>query len=129
MARCQEVAGLGAPLFPGVGIIYGASPEGPVRGAVGLVLLRSTCCTGSWKRSCGRHVGRGFGVAVYRPLAGGAPTGKYGRSQVPSGTRAALNPALARWVRTERNLRLIDELTGLAEETGLSLTQFALAWV
>jgi aryl-alcohol dehydrogenase-like predicted oxidoreductase len=70
-----------------------------------------------------------IGVAVYSPLAGGALTGKYSRGQVPPGTRAARSADFAGRVLTERNLHLIDELTSLAEEGGLSLAQLALAWV
>ena len=73
-----------------------------------------------------------YGIATipWSPLAGGLLTGKYSRNQPPpSDTRFAVdkNPMLPRRMN-EQALDVVDALKPLAEEKGVPLAQFALAW-
>lgn len=75
----------------------------------------------------------GLGVVPYSPLAGGVLTGKYGRADlagadaaVGDGTRRAFNVALG--TVTTRNLAIADVVGEVAEETGRTPAQVALAW-
>ncbi|HYG56800.1 MAG TPA: aldo/keto reductase, partial [Symbiobacteriaceae bacterium] len=74
---------------------------------------------------------RKFGVAIlpWSPLAGGMLTGKYrAGAPMPEDSRGA-----HRWKEDEawyqKRLATVEKLVPLAEEMGVSLTQFALAWV
>jgi 1-deoxyxylulose-5-phosphate synthase len=79
---------------------------------------------------CGRS---GISQIVWSPLAQGVLTGKYAPGQdAPADSRAAndaingfINPA---WLRP-RVLEAVQALKPLATEAGLTLAQFALAWV
>jgi len=79
---------------------------------------------------CAQH---GISQIVWSPLAQGVLTGKYRAGEaLPAASRAAqdsmkgfLRPA---WF-TPRALQAIEALQPLAAEAGLSLAQFALAWV
>lgn len=74
----------------------------------------------------------GIGVIVWSPLNGGWLTGKYRRGvEPPAGSRALREPDHFDFgdpIR-ERKLDLVDALTDLADEAGLSLTHLAQAWV
>jgi len=73
----------------------------------------------------------GFAIIPWSPLAGGLLTGKYRRGEEPpSDSRYAGyqdNP-LQRRRMTERIFDVVEGLQPLAEEKGLTLSQFALAW-
>jgi aryl-alcohol dehydrogenase-like predicted oxidoreductase len=82
--------------------------------------------------ACERH---GVGVLVYGPLNGGWLSGKY-RADVdpPAGSRADKRFFDARWWDRERpevrrKLDLVEPLTALAANCGLSLADLALAFV
>jgi aryl-alcohol dehydrogenase-like predicted oxidoreductase len=79
--------------------------------------------------ACLRH---GIGVIVWSPLNGGWLTGKYRRGAAPPpGSRAAREPDHFDYddpVR-ERKLDLVDALSKVAADAGLSLTHLAQAWV
>jgi aryl-alcohol dehydrogenase-like predicted oxidoreductase len=76
---------------------------------------------------------RTFGLAVipWSPLAGGLLTGKYRRGEEPPpGSRFEdyeNNPLLRRRM-SERIYDVVEGLQPLAEEKGITLSQFALAW-
>jgi aryl-alcohol dehydrogenase-like predicted oxidoreductase len=73
----------------------------------------------------------GIGVTSYSPVARGVLTGKYAPGQAPAGdTRAGR--ADRRMVETEfreESLRIAQQLKQHAEGKGISLAQFATAWV
>src|ERR1700729_1664874 len=75
----------------------------------------------------------GISQIVWSPLAQGVLTGKYGsRAQLPAASRAA-NDAnngffIQAWLKPSV-LEAVQSLRPLAAEAGLTLTQFALAWV
>jgi aryl-alcohol dehydrogenase-like predicted oxidoreductase len=73
----------------------------------------------------------GIGVVPYSPVARGVLTGKYAPGQAPAeGTRAARGDK--RIVETEfreESLRIAQQLKGHAEAKGVTLAQFATAWV
>jgi len=75
----------------------------------------------------------GIGVTVYSPLARGLLSGRYSlqalEGQLPSGSRAAKGEQNLMAILTRRNLRIVDALKPIAEGHGLTLPQFALAWV
>ncbi|MGE0820656.1 MAG: aldo/keto reductase [Candidatus Binatia bacterium] len=81
--------------------------------------------------TCQRH---GVGVMVYAPLAGGWLTGKYRRDQpLPEGSRATGRLGkLGTWdtdrPEVQRKYGLIEELSIVAQEAGLSLTHMATAF-
>lgn len=79
--------------------------------------------------TCLRH---DLGVVVWSPLNGGWLTGKYRRGETPpADSRAAREPDHFDFgdpVR-ERKLDLVEELSALAAEAGISLTHLAQAWV
>jgi aryl-alcohol dehydrogenase-like predicted oxidoreductase len=71
----------------------------------------------------------GLGLLVYFPLAGGVLTGKYKPgSPPPQGSRAVTQPQFAQRL-TEQNLRLAQDMAGLASEIGSTISQLTLAWV
>jgi aryl-alcohol dehydrogenase-like predicted oxidoreductase len=75
--------------------------------------------------ACQRH---GMGVMTYSPLAGGWLSGKYRRGQEVSGPGSAARsrrlPA-----RYDAKLDAADALGALADETGITLVQMAVAFV
>ncbi|MDQ3245799.1 MAG: aldo/keto reductase family protein [Pseudomonadota bacterium] len=74
----------------------------------------------------------GISQVVWSPLGQGVLTGKYDPDQPPPpGTRAASDTMGGYMDRlmTPDLLRAVRELKPLADEAGLTLTQFALAWV
>jgi aryl-alcohol dehydrogenase-like predicted oxidoreductase len=71
----------------------------------------------------------GVGLIVYFPLAGGVLTGKYKPgSPPPQGSRALTQPQFAKRLN-EQNLRLAQDMAGLASEIGCTVSQLTLAWV
>jgi aryl-alcohol dehydrogenase-like predicted oxidoreductase len=74
----------------------------------------------------------GISQIVWSPLAQGVLTGKYDpNSPPPAGTRATsdqMSGAIARWME-KPVLQAVRKLKPLAQEAGLTLGQFALAWV
>ncbi len=74
----------------------------------------------------------GLGQIVWSPMAQGVLTGKYLPGQpAPAGSRAA-DPAMASIVEKfmgEETLTAVQKLKPLADGLGLSMAQFALAWV
>lgn len=76
----------------------------------------------------------GLGVVPWSPLASGVLTGKYTRADLDHGGGSASaegtrkNVAAANGVLTERNLGIADVVREVAEETGATASQVALAW-
>ena len=74
----------------------------------------------------------GIGQVVFSPLAQGVLTGKYRKGvSLPPGSRATdakVGHFVQRYLQ-EEVLDKVERLLGLAQESGLSLTQMALAWV
>ena len=73
----------------------------------------------------------GFGIIPWSPLAGGLLTGKYHRDEPPPpdtrfGTMASNPIQQRRW--SDRVFDLIDGLTPIAEDKGVTLSQLSLAW-
>lgn len=73
----------------------------------------------------------GIGVTIWGPLHNGWLSGKYRKGQdAPEGTRGARKARVnLESAEAERCLDVIEQLIPLAEERGLSLPQFALAWL
>src|SRR5689334_23154583 len=74
----------------------------------------------------------GISQIVWSPLAQGVLTGKYDpNAPPPAGTRAtsdSMSGAMARWLE-KPVLQAVQQLKPLARDAGLTLGQFALAWV
>jgi len=74
----------------------------------------------------------GISQIVWSPLAQGVLTGKYDpNSPPPAGTRATsdtMSGAMTRWLE-KPVLQAVQQLKPLARDAGLTLGQFALAWV
>jgi aryl-alcohol dehydrogenase-like predicted oxidoreductase len=70
-----------------------------------------------------------LGVCPWSPLGGGFLTGKYGRGDIPAGTRGAENGTFAERYLTEANFAAMDVVETVAEEVGASPAQVALAWL
>lgn len=76
----------------------------------------------------------GLGLLPWSPLGGGWLSGKYRRSQRPSGsTRLGEDPGrgMEAWERrgTEHTWNVIDAVQDVAEARGISMAEVALAWV
>jgi aryl-alcohol dehydrogenase-like predicted oxidoreductase len=74
---------------------------------------------------------RGMGLVVYSPLAQGVLTGKYSGGTIPSDSRAA-NDEMNEFLKNRMDAELVqrvDRLRPFAEELGISLATFALAWI
>lgn len=75
----------------------------------------------------------GLGTTIWSPLASGLLTGKY-NDGVPEGSRLSLDDydwLRKRLLETEsgrRKLEKVKELAGIADEAGIPMPQFALAW-
>lgn len=73
---------------------------------------------------------QGIGVISYSPLAAGFLTGKYRRDQeVPKGTRFDVIPGHQSIYCTDHGYAVLDRVEEVAEESGRSIVQLALAWV
>jgi aryl-alcohol dehydrogenase-like predicted oxidoreductase len=72
----------------------------------------------------------GLGVIPYSPLAGGYLTGKYAEgAEAPAGTRASSNRRIQGYMRSDKGPRVLTSLRLLAEASGGSPSQIALAWL
>ncbi|HEU0100443.1 MAG TPA: aldo/keto reductase family protein [Allosphingosinicella sp.] len=74
----------------------------------------------------------GISQIVWSPLAQGVLTGKYRRgSPPPEGSRATSEEmgGFISWLLRDETLEAVERLGPIAAEAGLSLAQFALAWV
>jgi aryl-alcohol dehydrogenase-like predicted oxidoreductase len=76
----------------------------------------------------------GLGLLPWSPLGGGWLSGKYRRSERPSGsTRLGEDPdrGMEAWERrgTERTWNVIEAVQDVAEARGISMAEVALAWV
>jgi aryl-alcohol dehydrogenase-like predicted oxidoreductase len=76
----------------------------------------------------------GLSVTAWSPLAGGSLSGKYRVTeqgiQSPDGTSRMDNPDMQQYAQNpERPNRVIDKLKAVAQETGHSPAQVALAWL
>ena len=81
--------------------------------------------------ACERY---GIGLVPWSPLAGGWLSGKYSRTERPSGqTRLGENQnrGMEAYDRrsTERNWRIMGELKAVADEAGVTQAQAAVAWL
>jgi voltage-dependent potassium channel beta subunit len=71
----------------------------------------------------------GLGLTTYSPLFFGILTGKYNEG-IPEGSRASL-PDMA-WIQdhiTQKNIDRVRQLSDLAEELGMTITQLSIAWI
>ncbi len=74
---------------------------------------------------CARH---DIAVTPYQPLQGGLLTGKYRRHAAPpADSRAAEKPDWI-WQLDEQKYDQLEALEALANELGVSMTEYALAW-
>lgn len=74
---------------------------------------------------CERH---GIGVVPFSPLSQGLLTGKYRQGQeIPAGSRATYQGQI-KALLTEENLDKVEKLIKLADEMGVGLSEFSLAW-
>ncbi|CAG6393745.1 aldo/keto reductase [Streptomyces cocklensis] len=77
----------------------------------------------------------GLGLLPWSPLGGGWLTGKYRRDERPTGaTRLGENPergveAYDRRAAMARTWAVVEEVQAVAEETGATMAQVALAWL
>jgi voltage-dependent potassium channel beta subunit len=69
----------------------------------------------------------GIGLTVFSPLAQGILTGKYNNG-IPADSRGGTTNWLKREL-TEENIAKVRQLTALATELGLTMSQLALAWI
>ena len=69
----------------------------------------------------------GIGITPYQVLQGGLLSGKYRHGKTPPGSRLAENP---NWMRPlpEPVWNNIEVVKGLAEELGVSLAEYSIAW-
>jgi aryl-alcohol dehydrogenase-like predicted oxidoreductase len=72
-----------------------------------------------------------IGVTVYGPLQYGLLSGKYHRGEAPPAGSRGSDKAYVNLDRpgTDRQFDIIEKVTALAEERGLTLPQFSLAWL
>ncbi|MBA2510951.1 MAG: aldo/keto reductase, partial [Rubrobacteraceae bacterium] len=74
----------------------------------------------------------GVGQVVFSPLAQGILTGKYRPGEAPEENTRAADPESNRFMQQLMNedvLSAVDGLRVIARETGLTMSQLALAWV
>lgn len=69
----------------------------------------------------------GMGITAWSPLEFGLLTGKY-NDGIPPDSRGARDPKWMERVETSRQLEKTRQLTGLADEIGISTGSLALAW-
>jgi voltage-dependent potassium channel beta subunit len=71
----------------------------------------------------------GIGLTVWSPLASGVLTGKYIRG-IPEGSRASMeNMSWLKEYITPQRIDIVCELMVIAEDLGITMAQFALAWL
>ena len=74
----------------------------------------------------------GIGVCVYNPLAGEMLTGRHDFGKPPAEGRftlSELGPGYLQRYWSETNFQAVDRLKKVAREHGVTLAQFALAWI
>ncbi|WP_438351751.1 aldo/keto reductase family protein [Paenibacillus sp. FA6] len=72
---------------------------------------------------------KGFGQVVFSPLAQGLLTGKYTSvDQVPDESRAALHENFRKHITADK-LEKVRQLTDIAQELDITVSQLALAWI
>lgn len=74
----------------------------------------------------------GISQIVWSPLAQGVLTGKYKPGAAPPADSRAASANMGGfigWLMDDRLLMAVDRLRPLADQAGLTLAQFALAWV
>lgn len=71
----------------------------------------------------------GLGTTIWSPLASGLLTGKYQKG-IPAGSRGSLPGYewLQRELTNPQKLQIVEKLQSIANELGVSLAQFAIAW-
>jgi voltage-dependent potassium channel beta subunit len=71
----------------------------------------------------------GLGTTIWSPLASGLLTGKYQKG-IPAGSRGSLPGYewLQRELTNPQKLQMVEKLQSIANELGVSLAQFAIAW-
>jgi len=72
---------------------------------------------------------QGIAVCPYSPLEGGFLTGKYGREEIPEGTRGDGSDRFADRYLTEDNFETLSVVREVADETGATPAQVSLAWL
>ncbi|MFB6191722.1 MAG: aldo/keto reductase [Haloarculaceae archaeon] len=70
-----------------------------------------------------------IGVCPWSPLGGGFLTGKYGREEIPEGTRGDESDRFADRYLTEGNFETLSVVREVAGETGATPAQVSLAWL
>lgn len=71
----------------------------------------------------------GLGVAFWSPLAGGTLTGKYRQNNDDSNTRLTKTGVVIRKEDSEKQTLILDTVSKIARELGVSMQDVALAWV
>ncbi len=72
----------------------------------------------------------GIGQVVWSPLAQGVLTGKYKKNEeAPKDSRANTDNKTMKSLLTDTNLDKVEQLTGVAKDLGISMSQLALAWI
>ncbi|KAK6914228.1 NADP-dependent oxidoreductase domain [Dillenia turbinata] len=71
-----------------------------------------------------------YGLTTWSPLVSGVLTGKYKKGNIPADSRFALDnyKNLACKSLVDEVLKKVDGLTPIAQELGVPLSQFAIAW-
>jgi voltage-dependent potassium channel beta subunit len=71
----------------------------------------------------------GFGMVTWSPLRSGLLSGKY-NNENPSHARLSLEKySFLHEILTEENLEKVRQLSGIAEELGMSMAQLAIGWL
>ncbi len=77
----------------------------------------------------------GLGLVPWAPLGGGFLTGKYQRDKRPEAADGRIGTAIKShqeywdWRNTEKNWRILDEVTKLTKKYNVSYTQIAISWL
>ncbi|BDH60939.1 voltage-gated potassium channel [Ureibacillus massiliensis 4400831 = CIP 108448 = CCUG 49529] len=72
----------------------------------------------------------GIGQVVWSPLAQGVLAGKYKKGEsLPEGSRATTNNTSINKFLTDEHLTKVEQLTNVANELGISISQLAIAWI
>ncbi|MHB8208927.1 aldo/keto reductase [Mucilaginibacter sp.] len=71
----------------------------------------------------------GLGVAFWSPLAGGTLTGKYRQNSEDPNTRLATIGVVIRKEDSEKQTLILDTVSKIADELGVTMLDVALAWV
>ncbi|MFO0660358.1 MAG: aldo/keto reductase [Polyangiaceae bacterium] len=71
----------------------------------------------------------GLHTTVYNPLAGGLLSGKHTQGEIAKGSRFDGNSLYQRRYLTEPMFHLVDQLSALAAEAGMTLVDLSYAWL